>query len=341
MAIGDTSANGRYPVRKLMGVQVLATGSNVPDVVVTNEDLQATHGFDPDWIVQRTGIRERRHAPPGVASSDLAVAAAQQCMQRAGVPAADIDLLIVATFTPDMTLPSAACLVQDRLGLRAPAFDMSAGCAGFVYALVTAMQYVATGCAKLALVVGVDCTSKILDPKDQRTFPLFGDGAGAVLVTAGSPEQGLVSYQLGSDGAGAVLLNRPLCGSKLPPTEALIREGLHYAKMDGRAVFKWAVRVVDDSVRSVLRGAEMSPAELDLIVLHQANIRIIDAAVDMLQLDREKLVINLDRYGNTSGGSVPLALDEAHQQGRVHRGDNILLSGFGAGLAWGTAILRW
>lgn len=341
MAIGDTSDNSRYPVRKLMGVQVLAIGSCVPDVVVTNEDLQAKHGFDPEWIVQRTGIRERRHAPPGVASSDLAVTASQQCMQRAGVQAADIDLLIVGTFTPDMTLPSAACLVQDRLGLRAPAVDMSAGCAGFVYSLVTAAQYVATGCSKLALVVGVDCTSKILDPKDQRTFPLFGDGAGAVLLTAGSQDQGLVSYQLGSDGAGAVLLNRPVCGSKLPPTEELIREGMHYAKMDGRAVFKWAVRVVDDSVRSVLRGAGMSSHELDLIVLHQANVRIIDAAVDMLELDREKLVINLDRYGNTSGGSVPLALDEAFQQGRIHRGDNILLSGFGAGLAWGTAILRW
>ena len=298
-------------------------------------------GFDPDWIVQRTGIRQRRHAPPDQASSDLAVAAARQCMGRADVKPEDIDLLIVGTFTADMTLPSAACLVQDRLGLHAPAVDVSAGCAGFLYALVTAAQYVATGCSHLALVVGVDCTSRILNPKDQRTFPLFGDGAGAVLVAPGSKDQGLLAYQLGSDGAGAVLLDRPMCGSKMPPSAELIQQGLHYVRMDGRAVFKWAVRVLDDSVRDVLRAAELTQNDLDLIVLHQANVRIIDAAVEMLQLDRDKLVINLDRYGNTSSGSVPLALDEANQQGRMRRGDRILLSGFGAGLAWGTAILRW
>jgi 3-oxoacyl-[acyl-carrier-protein] synthase-3 len=324
----------------LTGVRVLSTGGYVPDQVITNEDLQRLYGFDPEWVLQRTGIRERRHAPREIATSDMALAAAKQAMDRAGVQGSDVDLLIVGTFTPDMSFPSTACMVQNALGICGPAVDMQAACAGFMYALVTGMQFVATGCSKLAVIVGADCTSRILNPKDQRTYPLFGDGAGAVVLAPGEPDQGLIAYTLGADGSGGPLLQRPMGGSRLPyccdaPEEA------QFLQMDGRAVFKWAIRLLDDSIGDVLAHAKMTSDELDLIVLHQANIRIINSAADVMRLDRKKLVINLDRYGNTSAGSVPLALDEAYVQGRIHRGDRILLSGFGAGLAWGTAILRW
>jgi 3-oxoacyl-[acyl-carrier-protein] synthase-3 len=331
----------RSPLRHLLGVQVLSTGSYVPDPVVTNEDLQASLGFDSEWVFQRTGIRERRHAPPEMATSDLAIRAARRAIERAGVSVDDIDLVLVGTFTPDMSFPSSACLVQDQLGIRAPAVDLQAACAGFMYALVTGMQFVATGCSRLALVIGADCNSRVLNPKDQRTYPLFGDGAGAVLLAPGSQEQGLLAYTLGADGAGAALLRRPMGGSRMPFGCDHLEQGLQYLQMDGRAVFKWAIRLLEESTRDVLAHAKLSAEQLDLIVLHQANIRIIDAAATALHLDREKLVVNLDRFGNTSAGSVPLALDEAFEQGRIKRGDRILLSGFGAGLAWGTAVLTW
>jgi 3-oxoacyl-[acyl-carrier-protein] synthase-3 len=324
-----------------MGVEVLATGSFAPEQVITNEDLQRSHGFDPEWVVQRTGIRERRHAPPEMATSDLAVGAARNVMTKAGVKPEDIDLLLVGTFTPDMSCPSTACMVQNRLGITAPAVDLQAACAGFMYALVTGMQYVATGSSELALVIGADCNSRILNPKDQRTYPLFGDGAGAVLLKRGTSEQGLQAYMLGADGSGAPLLERPMGGTRKPYTCIPSDADLQYLHMDGRAVFKWAIHVVNDSTTSVLQHAGLSVNQLDLVVLHQANIRIINAAAEALAIAPEKLMINLDRYGNTSGGSIPLALDEAVTAGRVRRGDRVLLCGFGAGLAWGTAVLRW
>ncbi|MEX0714332.1 MAG: beta-ketoacyl-ACP synthase III [Pirellulales bacterium] len=339
--MSETPSNYHAPLRKLTGVQVLATGSYVPDPVVTNDDLHASLGFDPAWIVQRTGIRERRHAPPHQATSDLAVRAAQRCLDRAGVSPDEIDLVLVGTFTPDMSFPATACLVQDRLGIRAPAVDMQAACAGFVYAMITGAQFVATGCSRRALVIGADCNSRVLNPKDQRTYPLFGDGAGAVLLAPGSLEQGLISYALGSDGSGAGLLSRPMGGSRMPIECERLEQGLQYMQMDGRAVFKWAVRLLDQSITDVLEAAQMKAGDIDLVVLHQANIRIIYAATDVLGIERRKVMLNLDRYGNTSGGSIPLALDEAFDQGRIKRGDRILISGFGAGLAWGTAILRW
>lgn len=333
--------NRRAPLRSLTGVQIAATGSYVPEPVVTNEDLHSRFGFDPSWIFQRTGIRERRHAPPEMATSDLALRAARQCLERAGVKPDDIDLVLVGTFTPDMSFPATACIVQDQLGIRAPAVDMQAACAGFMYALVTGAQFVATGCSKLALIIGADCNSRILNPKDQRTYPLFGDGAGAVLLAAGSKEQGLVSYVLGSDGSGGDLLCRRMGGSRLPFCSEGLETGGQYLQMDGQAVFKWAVRLLDESITAVLNKAHLTPGDINLVVLHQANVRIVYAATDVLGIDRKKVFLNLDRYGNTSAGSVPLALDEAYQQGRIRRGDNILLSGFGAGLAWGTAVLRW
>jgi 3-oxoacyl-[acyl-carrier-protein] synthase III len=333
--------NRRAPLRSLTGLQIVATGSYVPECVVTNHDLHARLGFDHDWIVQRTGIRERRHAPPEMATSDMAVRAARQCLERAGAAPSDVDLVLVGTFTPDMSFPATACLVQDQLGIRAPAVDLQAACAGFMYALVIGAQFIGTGNSKLALIIGADCNSRILNPKDQGTYPLFGDGAGAVLLAAGAPDQGLVSYTLGSDGSGGDLLCRKMGGSRLPFCSDLLDEGAQYMQMDGRSVFKWAVRLLDESISAVLQEANLAAGDIDLVVLHQANVRIIYAATDVLGIDRKKVFLNLDRYGNTSAGSVPLALDEAHQQGRIRRGDHILVSGFGAGLTWGTAVLRW
>jgi 3-oxoacyl-[acyl-carrier-protein] synthase-3 len=324
-----------------MGVRVIGTGSYVPDAVVTNDHLHQRFGFDSDWIVKRTGILERRHALPHQATSDLCYEAAQRCIEQAGVRPRDIDLLVLATFTPDMAFPSTACLVQDRLKLCCAAIELEAACAGFMYALITAATYVLSGASDLALVIGGDCNSRILNPNDLKTYPLFGDGAGAVLLTRGRPDQGILSYSLGADGSGGDLLSRPACGSRLPPTAELLNQGMHYMHMDGRAVFRWAVAILCDTIQDTLKFAGLTPADVDLYIPHQANIRIINAAIDVLRIPRNRLYNNLDRYGNTSAGSVPLALDEAVAEGRVQPGNLIVLSGFGAGLAWGTAVMRW
>ncbi len=326
----------------LMGVQVLGTGSFLPDNIVRNDDL-ARLGCDADWIVQRTGIRERRHAPPGMATSDMAVEAARRCLDESDIDPAEIDLLLVGTFSPDYPLPSVACLVQDRLGLRCPAFDISAACAGFVYATVTGMQFVATGCSRLALVIGADCNSRMINPGDKKTFPLFGDGAGAAVLGRGSRDQGLVAYTLGADGSGCELLYRPMGGTRMPfdGNHAPTNGTPWFVSMEGRPIFKWAVRLLEDSVTTVLDAAELSIDDIDLWVLHQANVRIIDAAVSNIGIDRSKVVIHLDRYGNTSAGSVPIALDEAVRDGVIQRGTRVVVSGFGAGLCWGTAVLQW
>jgi 3-oxoacyl-[acyl-carrier-protein] synthase-3 len=327
--------------RSLKGVRVVGTGSYVPDAVVSNDHLHQRFGFDSDWIVKRTGIYERRHALPHQATSDLCHEAAQRCIEQAGVKPADIDLVLLATFTPDMSFPSTACLLQDRLKLNCPAVDLQAACAGFMYALVTGAAYVAAGASDLALIVGGDANSRILNPHDIKTYPLFGDGAGAVLLARGRPDQGLLSYSMGADGSGGDLLSRPACGSRLPPTAELLDKGLHYMHMDGRAVFRWAVAILCDTIQDVLKAGNLRPDEVDLYIPHQANIRIINAAIDVLHIPRSRVYNNLDRYGNTSAGSVPLALDEAVSEGRVKPGSLIVLSGFGAGLTWGTAVMRW
>ncbi len=345
---GKAKPNGRRAgsrfsrrTNSLLGVQIVSCGSYVPDRIVTNEDLQAEYGFDPEWIAQRTGILERRHAAPHQATSDLCIEAARKAIRRAAVDPADIDLVIVGTFTPDFSCPSTACLVQDQLGLDAAAFDLQAACAGFMYALVTAAQWVASGNSKLALVIGGDCNSRVTNPHDQRTAPLFGDGAGAVLLAQGDPHQGLMCYQLGADGGGGSLLERPAGGSRRPLTHDDLEEGLHYLQMDGRNVFKWAVRVLTDTIELNLDKTGMSVHDVDLYILHQANIRIIDYAREQLAIPTDKVFNNLHKYGNTSAGSIPIALDEAFQAGRINRGDTLLLSGFGAGLTWGTALLQW
>lgn len=332
--------SGRSPLATLTGTQILGTGCFAPEMVVRNEDL-AELGYDADWIFQRTGIRERRRAADDMATSDLACRAAQECLTAAGVTPDQLDLILVATMTPDMPTPSTACIVQQKLGATAPAMDINAACAGFMFALVTGMHFAAAGSAKRVLVIGADLMSRAVNPADQKTFPLFGDGAGAVLVGPADDSHGLLAYTLGADGTGADLLCLPGGGTREPLTLENIEAGRQFLRMDGRAVFKWAVRVIQDTGLDVLRAAEISLDEVSLVVLHQANIRIIDAAVEGLGIDRERVFVNLDRYGNTSAASIPLALAEAQAAGRIKSGDHVLMAGFGAGLAWGAGVLRW
>lgn len=338
---GSPSPGWSKRTASLLGVQVIATGSYVPERVVTNADLERLFGCDSNWIEQRTGILARRYAAPHQATSDLCIEAARRALRAGRVSAQEVDLLIVGTFTPDYPCPSTANLVQDALGIDAPAMDVHAACAGFMYALLTAAQFVAAGTSQMALVLGGDCNSRIVNPADQKVVPLFGDGAGAVLLTRGDAHQGLVCYQLGSDGSGSALLDRKSGGSRFPMSHAALDEGSQYLQMDGRNVFKWAVRALRESIDLVLRRSGLDVQDVGLYVLHQANMRIINSAVEQLGIPPEKVFNNLQHYGNTSAGSIPLALDEAYQRGLIHRGDTVVLSGFGAGLTWGTALMRW
>lgn len=326
---------------RALGIQVLATGAYVPENIVTNEDL-AVLGCDSEWIVRRTGILRRRHARPDQATSDLAYEAAKICLESCGLTGADVDLIIVCTMTPDHPTPSTACHLQRRLGAVAPAFDVNAACAGFMYGMITASQFIAAGNSRCALIVGADLMSRTVNAADIKTYPLFGDAAGAVLMTSDASEgASILAYQLGSEGCGGEMLCIPAGGSRKSLTPEAFHSGEQYLMMDGRGVFKWAVRVFAESAVQVLAQAGVTASELALVVMHQANQRIIDSAVADLNIPAEKVFVNLDRYGNTSAASIPLALDEAARQGRLQRGDLVLLCGFGAGLAWGTAVVRW
>ncbi|MFK8112013.1 MAG: beta-ketoacyl-ACP synthase III [Rubripirellula sp.] len=325
---------------QVRGVRIAATGSYVPENIVTNEDL-AELGCDSEWIIRRTGIRERRRAADDQATSDLCYQAAIRCMEQAGVTADQIDLIIVATITPDHQTPSTACHLQRMLGAVAPAMDVNAACAGFMYGLVTAAQFIAAGNSKCALVVGADLMSRTVNPEDKKTYPLFGDGAGAALLTADESNAGILSYQVGSEGCGGEMLCIPAGGTRMPLTPDVLSSGQQYLTMDGRNVFKWAVRVFDESAKQVLAHAGVDAKDLEMVVLHQANQRIIDSAVSGLNVPPDRVFVNLDRYGNTSAASIPLALDEAVREGKIKHGDLVLLCGFGAGLAWGTALIEW
>ena len=325
---------------RAVGFRLAGIGSHVPAPVVTNADL-AHLGCDPQWIVERSGIHERRHAPPEIATSDLATAAARHAIARAGIDPAAVDLLVLGTFTPDMCIPSTACIVQEALGLDAPAMDVTAACAGFAYALVTAAQFLAAGTSRRVLVIGADTNSRVVDPADIKTWPLFGDGAGAVLLEATDfPDQGLLATALGSDGRGAGLLACPMSGSRQPISAEGVARREQFMQMDGRAVFKWAIRLVEENVLQVIEHAGLPLEAIDLFVLHQANARIIEGARASLGIPEHKMAINLDRYGNTSSGSIPLALDEAWQAGRVGPGSTVVVCGFGGRLAWGSAVWK-
>lgn len=323
-------------------VGILATGSYTPERVLSNFDLEKIVDTSDEWIVSRTGIRERRISSAEQASSDLAFEAAKRALDKANISAEQLDMIIVATVTPDMMFPSTACILQEKLGAkRAAALDVSAACTGFLYGITTATQFIANGFYKYVLVVGVETLSKITNYKDRNTCVLFGDGAGAALIGEVNEGFGFQSFELGADGSGGPLLCQPAGGSRIPASSESVENNLHYLSMAGGEVFKFAVRVMNSATEAVLTKAGITKEEIDLLVPHQANKRIIDAAVQRFGLSEEKVAINLDRYGNMSSASIPVALDEAVQAGRVKEGDHIVLVGFGGGLTWGASLLKW
>ena len=322
-------------------VSITGLGASVPERVLTNEDLARMVDTSDEWIVTRTGIHERRIADPDEALSDIALPAARDALASAGVRGADVDLLICATVTPDMAFPATAAVLADALGSSdAAAYDLSAGCTGFMYALAQAYSMLASGLARCALVVGGDLLSKIVDWTDRSTCIVFGDGAGAVVLQR-VESGGFIAFELGADGAGGPELYIPAGGSRLPATEETVARGEHYVRMNGREVFKFATRVLVSSARSLLDQSGVAVEDIDVYVPHQANVRIIQHAVERLGIPQERVVINVDKYGNTSSGSIPLALAEAVAEGRVKGGDLVLMTGMGAGLTWGSGLMEW
>ncbi len=322
-------------------VSITGLGAHVPERVVTNAELAAMVDTSDEWIVTRTGIRERRVASPEEALSDLCLPAIREALEQAGVEAASLDLVIVATVTPDMIFPATAAILADELGaVDAAAYDLSAGCTGFMYAVAQATTMVAGGLAQRALVVGGDVLSKIVDWSDRATCILFGDGAGAVLLER-VEKGGFLGFELGADGSGGPDLYVPAGGSRVPASEATIAQGEHFVRMNGREVFKFATRVLVSSAENLLEECGVAVEDVDVYVPHQANVRIIRHAAEKLGILPERVVINVDRYGNTSSGSIPLALADAAGEGRLRKGDLVLMTGMGAGLTWGSALLEW
>jgi len=321
--------------------RITGTGSYAPAKVLTNADLEGMVATSDEWITERTGIRERRLAASGEACSDLAVKAAERALIAAGIRAEDLDLILLATCTGDYPLPATACLIQHQLGaVRAAACDISAACCGFVYALSIADAYIRTG-MRHVLVIGSEVMSAIIDWTDRNTCILFGDGAGAAVVSAGNDDRGILSTHLRSDGELWDLIAIPGGGSRLPPSEKVVAEKMNCIKMKGNETFKVAVRMLEEIARETLAANALRVEDLDLYVPHQANVRILKAVAGRLGLPLDKVMLNLDRYGNTSAASIPIALDEAVQQGRIREGSLVMLGAFGAGLTWASALLRW
>lgn len=321
---------------------VLGTGSFLPERILDNRALAERFGCSEEWILSRTGIRERRFVEPGTGASDLGVRAAERALAAAATEPREVDLLICATYTPDMAFPSTACLIQDRLGAKpAAAFDLQAACSGFVYALITASQFVAGGSVRRALVVASEVNSTIVDPKDQKVTPLFGDGAGAVVLGPVNHGGGILGFHLGADGGGGGLFFMPAGGSKRPASAETVAAREHYIKMDGPSLFRFGVEAMVQASRQALDRSGLSVDDVDLFIPHQANVRIIDAGLARLGIPKEKTVITLDRFANTSAATIPIALDEMVRRGRLASGMNVLLTGFGAGLTWGSTVLRW
>lgn len=322
-------------------IGVVGLGMFVPKKVLTNTDLEKLVETSDDWIRARTGIRERHIVEPGVTTSDLAYGAAKDALKAAGIPAKDLDLIIVGTTSPDMLFPSTACLLQHRLGAHAAAcFDLGAACSGSVFAMITAQQYLSTGRYKRVLVVGAEVISIFVDWTDRATCVLFGDGAGACVMAPVS-RGGVLATDMGSDGSAAAFLCIPGGGSKHPPSHASVDQRLHYLRMNGGEIFKLAVRQMAKSVQTVIKAAHLTLNDIDCLIPHQANIRIIQAVAKWARLPMEKVFVNVERYGNTSAASNLIALYEAVQQGRVTRGDHVVLVAFGAGLTWGSLLLQW
>ncbi len=321
---------------------IVAVGSYVPEKVLTNGDLEKLVETSDEWITSRTGIKERRIAAKDQFTSDLATQAALRAMERGGIKPEQIDLIILATITPDMPFPSTACLVQHKIGAhRAAAFDIEAACSGFIYALEIGQQFIMSRTYDTVLVIGAEKLSSIINWKDRNTCVLFGDGAGAAILQNRPQSHGLLTACMGADGAKAELLCMPGGGSRCPATPESLSAGLHYLRMDGKETFKNAVGAMCTAAQEALRRCELDITQIKCFIPHQANQRIIDAVGERLNVKPEQVFMNLQKYGNTSAASVAIALDEAVQSGRVQRGDLILMVVFGAGLTWGAAVIEW
>ena len=323
-------------------VSIIGTGSYVPEKVLTNADLALLVETNDEWIVSRTGIRERRIAADDEATSDLATKAALAAMENAGITAADIDLILVATVTPDMAFPSTACFVQHKIGAKnAACFDVSAACSGFLYAIEIAQQFITSHTYDTILVIGAEKLSSIVDWTDRNTCVLFGDGAGAAILQHRGGGHGVISTFMGSDGGLADILQIPGGGSRTPTTKDNADQRLNCIKMNGKETYKHAVTSMLDAATRALADANITPADLACIIPHQANLRIIEAIASRMDVPMERFVINLDRYGNTSAAAVAIALDEANRTGRMKVGDYVLLVVFGGGLTWASSVIQW
>lgn len=323
--------------------KITAVSHYLPERRLTNKDLEKTVDTSDEWIVERTGIRERRIAAKGQATSDLGAEAAKLALAKRGMDPSEVELIIVATVTPDMFFPSSACLVQTKIGARkAWGFDLSGACSGFLYALATAAQFVQTGAHKNVLVIGADVMTSIIDFQDRATCVLFGDGAGAVLVEpAEDGERGIIDFILRSDGAGGQFLYMPAGGSLNPSTAETVKSRMHYVHQDGKNVFKYAIRGMADISKQILEKNGLTVKDLKLYIPHQANLRIIRAAVDKMELEDWQVAVNIDRYANTTAGTIPICLSEAAESKQIQRNDLILMASFGAGFTWGSILLRW
>jgi 3-oxoacyl-[acyl-carrier-protein] synthase-3 len=323
--------------------KITAVSHYLPERRVTNKDLEKIVDTSDEWIVERTGIHERRMAAKGQATSDLGAAAAMELLKKRGISPLEVDLIIVATVTPDMFFPSSACLVQAKIGAKkAWGFDLSGACSGFVYAVATGSQFIASGIHKKVLVIGADVMTSILDFKDRATCVLFGDGAGAVLLEpAAEGERGIIDFMLRSDGSGGQFLFMPGGGSLNPTSSETIEKKMHCVHQDGRNVFKFAVRGMSEISHDIMAKHGLTPADIKLYIPHQANLRIINAAVEKMGLSPSQVAINIDRYANTTAGTIPICLSEAIENKRIDPGDLVLLASFGAGFTWGSLLLRW
>lgn len=329
-------------MKELKNVGIIGTGMYVPERIMTNFDLEKIVETTDEWITTRTGIKERRIAADEEACSDLAVKAAERALADAGVTAEEIELIIVATITPDFAFPATAALVQHKIGAKkAAAFDLEAACTGLVYSIAVGANFIATGMYKKVLVIGSEALSKITDWKDRNTCVLFGDGASAVVLGEVGEGEGLLSYHLSADGSGGEYLDMPGGGSRNPATVDTVNNRMHFLKMKGQDVFKFAVTALPETVLNTLEKAGVSADEIKMIVPHQANYRIIGSAAKRLSIDVEKFYMNMDRYGNTSSASIGIALDEAVKAGKIVKGDYIVLVGFGAGLTYGSCLIKW
>lgn len=322
--------------------RIISTGSYLPEKILTNSDLEKMVDTTDDWITERTGIKERRIASDEQTASDLAYEASRLALEKASLKGKDIELIIVATVTGDMPFPSTACILQHKISAKnAAAFDINAACSGFLYGLYIADSFIKSGMHKKILIVGSEVLSKITDWKDRTTCVLFGDGAGAVIVEPTEEERGIISININSDGSLWELLHMPAGGSRYPASKETINRRLHYIKMKGNETFKFAVRTLEELVVKILDDNKLNSSQLSLLIPHQANLRIIQATAERIGLPMDRVLINLDKYGNTSAASIPIALDEALMTGRIKDGDYILLEAFGGGLTWASALIKW